>query len=317
MGTAELACPSLVALSEWEGSDIVTVVTQPDRPKGRKLQLQPSYVKQCAEKLGLPLQQPETLRNNVAFDALAVLKPDLIVVAAYGQILPSAVLDLPPHGCLNVHASILPRYRGAAPIQWALLNGDKETGVTIMHMDTGLDTGDIVSVARTPIGAHDNAQTLHDRLSEMGAELLIKSVPRYVSGDIATRPQPADGASLARKIRKADGRMNWEMPAHELLWRIRAFTPWPGAFTDLPTNEKCILKIWEAEIIDGDGPAGEVILADESGIVVACGEQALRLTIVQRNGAKRMAVSDFLRGCSLEAGLVLGVGAIPSDGEGS
>lgn len=306
MGTAELACPSLAALSQWGGSEVVSVVTQPDRPRGRKLQLQPSCVKQCAEKLGLPLQQPRTLRDDAAFDTLAALEPDLIIVAAYGQILPSAVLDLPPHGCLNVHASILPRYRGAAPIQWALLNGDNETGVTIMRMDAGLDTGDIVTEARTPIGAHDNSQTLHDRLAEMGAELLIKTVPGYVSGDIVPQPQTEEGASHARKIRKADGRMNWEAPAHELLRRIRAFTPWPGAFTELPAQEERLLKIWEAEVMDGDGPAGEVIVADESGIVVACGEQALRLTTVQRNGGKRMAAADFLRGCQLKPGMVLG-----------
>ena len=306
MGTAELACPSLAALFEWEGSDVVSVVTQPDRPRGRKLQLQPSCVKQCAEKLGLPALQPETLRDDAAFNTLATFEPDLIVVAAYGQILPSAILDLPPHGCLNVHASILPRYRGAAPIQWALLNGDKETGVTIMRMDAGLDTGDIVTEARTPIGTHDNSQTLHDRLAEMGAELLIKTVPGYVSGNIVPQPQPKEGVSHARKIRKADGRINWDAPAHELLRCIRAFTPWPGAFTELPAREERLLKIWEAEVMDGGGPAGEVIVADESGIVVACGEQALRVTTVQRGGGKRMAAADFLRGCPLKSGMLLG-----------
>ncbi len=306
MGTAELACPSLVALSQWEGSDVISVVTRPDRPRGRKLQLQPSCVKQCAEELGLPLQQPETLRDDVVFNTLVALEPDLVVVAAYGQILPSAVLDLPPHGCLNIHASILPRYRGAAPIQWALLNGDNETGVTIMRMDAGLDTGDIVTEARTPIGTHDNSQTLHDRLAEMGAELLIKTVPGYVSGNIVPQPQPKEGVSHARKIRKADGRINWDAPAHELLRCIRAFTPWPGVFTELPAREERLLKIWEAEVMDGGGPAGEVIVSDESGIVVACGEQALRVTTVQRGGGKRMAAADFLRGCPLKSGMLLG-----------
>lgn len=306
MGTAELACPSLVALHECEVTDMVSVVTQPDRPRGRKLQSRPSLVKQCAEELNLPVQQPETLRDSGAFDALAALRPDLIVVAAYGQILPLAVLDLPSHGCLNVHASVLPKYRGAAPIQWALLNGDNDTGVTIMKMDAGLDTGDIVAEVRTLIGTHDNAQTLHDRLAEMGAELLVKTVPGYVSGEIVPEPQPEGGMSYARKIKKSDGRMIWGKPAYELLRCIRAFTPWPGAFTELPSEEQRILKIWEAEVLEGNGPAGEVIVADESGIVVACGEQALRLTVVQRDGSKRMAVADFLRGCSLESGMVLG-----------
>lgn len=225
MGTAELACPSLAALHEWEGSGVVLVVTQPDRPRGRKLQPQPSYVKQCAEELNLPVQQPEKLRDGEAFDALAALEPDLIVVAAYGQILPSAVLDLPPRGCLNVHASILPKYRGAAPIQWALLNGDCETGVTIMQIDTGLDTGDIVAKAHTPIGSHDNSQTLHDRLAEMGAELLVKTVPGYLSGDIVPQPQPEEGASHARKIKKEDGRMNWGGAG---VWVASAY---PGVYT--------------------------------------------------------------------------------------
>ena len=306
MGTAKLACPSLVALHEYQGIDVVSVVTQPDRPRGRKLQPQPSLVKQCAEELNLSVQQPETLRDSEAFSELSMLEPDLIVVVAYGQILPTAVLDLPSHGCLNIHASILPKYRGAAPIQWTLLNGDNEAGVTIMLMDAGLDTGDIISEARTPVGSHDNSQTLHDRLAEMGAELLIKTMPSYLSGDIVPLQQPEEGASHARKIKKEDGRMNWGEPAYELLRRIRAFTPWPGAFTELPSQEQRLLKIWEAEVVDGDGPAGEVILADESGIVVACGEQALRLTTVQRDGGKRMTVADFLRGYPRERGTVMG-----------
>ena len=306
MGTAELACPSLSALHSWGGAKVVAVVTQPDRPGGRKLQPQPSFVKRCANKLGLPIQQPSSLRDSTAFNDLVSLKPDLVVVAAYGQILPPEILELPAHGCLNVHASILPRHRGAAPIQWALLNGDRETGVTIMQMDEGLDTGGMIAVSRTPIGALDNAQTLHDRLAQMGADLLVKSVPRFVAGDLTPKPQLEKDASYARKIKKADGLMQWDDSAPVLIRRIRAFKPWPGAFTEKPLAEQRILKILDAKVSDGNGKEGEVILADESGIVVACGEKALRLLTVQREGSKRMAAADFLRGCPLRVGMVLG-----------
>ena len=306
MGTAELACPSLLALHEWSGAEVVSVVTQPDRPGGRKLQPRPSFVKQCANKLGLPLQQPRTLRGSEAYNELAAIEPDLVVVAAYGQILPLEILELPGHGCLNVHASILPRHRGAAPIQWALLNGDRETGVTIMQMDAGLDTGGMVAAARTPIEEHDNAQTLHDRLANMGADLLVKTVPGYLAGDLIPQPQREDDASYARKIKKADGLMRWENSAPALLRRIMAFNPWPGAFTELPMTGQRMLKILDAKVTDGKGGNGEIILVDESGIVVACGERALRLLAVQREGAKQMGTADFLRGCPLRSGMVLG-----------
>jgi len=306
MGTAELACPTLVALHEANDIDVVAVVTQPDRPRGRKLHLESSFVKRCAQKFNLPILQPATLRADATLETLMQLKPDLIVVTAYGQILPSAALQLPNHGCLNVHTSLLPRYRGAAPIQWALLNGDAETGVTIMLMDAGLDTGDIVALAHTQIEIYDNAQTLHDRLAKMGAELLLKIIPGYVAGDIKPVPQPVVGPSYARKILKEDGRLDWSMPANHLMRCIRAFTPWPGAYTELPLGEKRLLKIWGAEVVDGNGQAGQLIVSDESGIVVACGEQALRLTTVQREGGKRMAVTDLLRGCQLKLGMVFG-----------
>ncbi|MBL67110.1 MAG: methionyl-tRNA formyltransferase [Verrucomicrobiales bacterium] len=306
MGTAELACPGLVALHESEFAEVVAVISQPDRPRGRKMDLQPTFVKKCALNLGLQVYQPDTLRDSDAFDMLARLRPDVIVVIAYGQILPAAILELPPYGCLNVHTSLLPKYRGAAPIQWALYNGDTETGVTLMKMDAGLDTGDIVSISKTPIGSLDNAQTLHDRLAEMGAALLVESLPAYTLGEIDLVPQAHEEASTARKIIKEDGRIDWSRSAYALLQVIRAFTPWPGAFTEIPSINMALLKIWEAEVLEGDGPEGEVIVADESGIVVACGEQALRLTMVQREGGRRMAAAEFLRGCTLEAGTVLG-----------
>src|SRR4030095_5433617 len=194
MGTADLACPVLRELCAQPAFEVVAVVTQPDKPKGRELKLQPTPVKAAALAASLPVLQPLRARDPGFLQTLGELKPDLIVVVAYGQILSQSVLDLPRHGCLNVHTSILPKYRGAAPIQWAILNGETETGVTIMRMDAGLDTGDIVSVVATPIAAEDNAQTLHDRLARLGADLLVRTIPDYVSGRLVPRPQPAEGA---------------------------------------------------------------------------------------------------------------------------
>src|ERR1044071_3669189 len=206
LGAAELACPSLSALVRTPDHRIIAVITQPDRPKGRDLNVQPSPVKALATREGLPVLQPERARAASFIDELARLRPDLIVVAAYGQILPMQILELPRFGCVNVHASLLPKHRGAAPIQWAILNDESETGVTLMKMNEGLDTGDILTQRATPIGAGDNAQTLHDRLAVLGAELLIETIPDYIAGKIVPRPQPQDGASYARKITKEDGR---------------------------------------------------------------------------------------------------------------
>jgi len=231
MGTAELSCASLEKLAHREGLQIAAVVTQPDRPKGRELKEQSSPVKTLALRLGLPVLQPARARDEKFIADLRALQPDLIVVAAYGQILPQSILDLPRHGCLNVHTSLLPAYRGAAPIQWAIANGDTETGVTIMKMDAGLDIGPIVSQRRTPIRSDDDSATLHDRLAQLGAELLVQTIPDYVTGKIQPRPQPAEGVSHAPKIKKEDGRIDWKSSAQNILNRLRAFTPWPGAFT--------------------------------------------------------------------------------------
>ena len=202
MGTAELSCASLEKLAEK--FPVVAVVTQPDKPKGRELKLTPSPVKILAEKLNLPVLQPLKARDEKFISELRELKPDLIVVVAYGQILPQMILDLPQFGCLNVHTSLLPKYRGAAPIQWAIADGEPETGVTIMKMDAGLDTGAILSMRRTPILATDDSQILHDRLAQLGAELLIETIPNYVTGKISPQPQPAEGSTYAAKIKKED-----------------------------------------------------------------------------------------------------------------
>jgi methionyl-tRNA formyltransferase len=302
MGTADFACPSLVALNDTPRIEVVAVVTQPDRPKGRQLIPHPSPVKLEAESHHLRVHQPERLRNDISF--LEQLAPGLIVVAAYGQILPQAILDLPPHGCLNVHGSLLPAYRGAAPIQRAILDGQAATGVTIMQMDAGLDTGAILSKAATPIGPTDNAQTLHDRLAKLGAELLLKTIHHHVAGEIAAKPQDDTLATHAAKITRDMGRIDWSQPATQLWNRARAFTPWPGVFTRLDGK---LLKLLEVEPADADSPGpGVVGQADADGIVVGCGNGALRITQLQKEGAKRLAAAEFLAGTPLPAGTQLG-----------
>jgi methionyl-tRNA formyltransferase len=301
MGTAELSCASLQKLAE--NYSVVAVVTQPDKPRGRELKLQFSPVKTLAEELKLPVLQPLKARDETFIAELRGLKPDLIVVVAYGQILPQSILDLPKFGCVNVHTSLLPKYRGASPIQSAILNGDAQTGVTIMKMDVGLDTGGIISQARTPILKEDNSQTLHDRLAQIGADLLVKTIPDYVEGKILPKPQPVEGASYAAKIKKEDGRIDWSEPAEKILNRLRAFTPWPGAFTLLHAEPKPLfLKIWKAEVVGNNGQTGTVLSADKNGIVVACGKGALRILELQREGGRKLSAQEFLAGHSLSQG---------------
>lgn len=308
MGTAPLACASLEALCRQKSFRVVAVVTQPDRPKGRELQLRFSPVKEVALRERLPLLQPERARNEAFIAELKTHQPEMIVVAAYGQILPPGILEIPRFGCLNVHASLLPKYRGAAPVQWAILHDETETGVTIMKMDAGLDTGDILTQARTPIPPEDNAETLHDRLAKLGAELLVKTIPDYAAGKIIPRPQPFEGVSYARKITKEDGHLDWSLSARSLWNRVRAFTPWPGAFAFAPAEPRPrMLKIWSAQIeAQARGRPGEVLRADKHGVVVACGEEALRILDLQREGGRRLSAQEFLAGNDLPAGLQLG-----------
>lgn len=307
MGTAEIACASLRALLSRRDSSIVAVVTQPDKPSGRHLKETSSPVKILAQENNLPVLQPLRARDEPFIAKLKELSPDLIVVMAYGQILPEKILSVPKFGCVNVHTSLLPKYRGAAPIQWAIANGETETGVTIMKMDAGMDTGPILTQRSTPISSDDNAQTLHDRLGALGAELLIETIPDYVAGKILPHPQP-EGASYAPKIKKENGRLDWNLPAQVLSNRIRAFTPWPGAFTFLPGEPKpLLLKIWRAEATNQpNGKPGEVLQADKLGIVVSCGEGALRILELQLEGARRMSVQEFLLGHPMKPGQVLG-----------
>ncbi|MSU36850.1 MAG: methionyl-tRNA formyltransferase [Pedosphaera sp.] len=297
MGTAELAAVVLSAVVARSTGSLVAVVSQPDRPRGRDLVMQPTPVKVEAVHLGLPILQPEKARDPAFIEQMRQLQPDLILVAAYGQILSKILLDLPRWGCLNVHTSLLPRLRGAAPIQWAIANGDTETGVTIMQMDIGLDTGPILSARATEIRDDDTGQSLHDRLARIGGELLVETIPCYLAGSIVPKAQEDALATVARKITKEDGRMDWTQPG-EVLWRrLRAFTPWPGAFSFVPAEPKPrMIKVLSAEPINRTGLPGEVLQADKGGIVVGCGAGALRITELQPEGGRRLTAGEFLAG---------------------
>lgn len=303
MGTPDLARTVLAALADDSRFQLLAVVAQPDKPTGRGLQLTPPPVKVEAAVRGLPVLQPLKARDPAFLEQLRALTPDVIAVAAYGQILPQALLDIPRHGCLNVHTSLLPRWRGAAPIQWALADGDAETGVTIMRMEAGLDTGPMISEVRTPISAADTGQSLHDRLAGLGGRLLCDTLPRFVAGELPAWPQPAEGVTYARKITKEDGRLDWNLPSAVLDRRLRAFTPWPGGFAFLPAEPKPkLLKVHRAEPLALPTPAapGEVVSADRHEIIVACGEGALRLLEIQPEGGRRMTAEQFLAGHRLD-----------------
>ena len=302
MGTAGFACPSLAALDNSPGTKVIGVVTQPDRPKGRQLIPHPPAVKVEAESRKLTVHQPLRIRND--FNFLYQLNPDLIVVAAYGQILPETILDLPKQGCINVHGSLLPLYRGAAPIQRAILDGQNETGVTIMEMEAGMDTGPMISKIKTPIETRDNAQTLHDRLANLGAKLLVETIPQYVSGKIKPTPQDESQATHAPKITRDMGQIDWSKTATEIWNQARAFTPWPGIFTHISGK---LLKIIDVEPVDiNDLEPGIIGKSNYEGIIVGCGKKALRIKQLQKEGGKRLAANAFLAGHPLPAGTQLG-----------
>jgi methionyl-tRNA formyltransferase len=307
MGTPDLAQTCLLAVLQDPEHEVVGVVTQPDRPKGRDLRLQASPVKEFALKRNLPVLQPQRARDPQFFDELKSLKPDIILVAAFGQILPQAILDLPRFGCLNVHTSLLPKYRGAAPIQWAIINGEPETGVTIMRMDIGLDTGAILTQEKTIIGNEDTSETLHNRLAQIGGKLLVATIPEYVGGNIIARAQPTEGVSYAPKIMKDDGLVNWADKATKIHDRIRGLVPWPGAFTYFPSPQGMqTLKIWQATTVAIDGNPGEVLQSDQNGILVGCGEGGLLIQVLQREGRRKVTAAQFIAGNPLEKGVRLG-----------
>jgi methionyl-tRNA formyltransferase len=308
MGTPDFAVPALEGLLASE-NPVAAAVTQPDRATGRGQRVATTPVKTVALRHGIPVHQPETLRDPRVREELAHLAPDLIVVAAYGKLLPRAVLGLPTHGCINVHASLLPRHRGAAPIQWALLEGDALTGVTIMQMNEGLDEGDILLQRTEPIVATDTGVTLAGRLAQLGARTLVEAIQGLKEGSVEPRPQDSSRATLAPRIRKEAGRIDWREPAERLERRVRAFQPWPTAYTSLGGRQ---LKILQAAVepppVGGTGsrPPGIVMACSADGIAVATGDGTLILLVVQLEGRRALPAADFLRGHPMAPGAVLG-----------
>ncbi|HEX9465004.1 MAG TPA: methionyl-tRNA formyltransferase [Alphaproteobacteria bacterium] len=300
MGTPDFAVPPLRALIA-AGHEIVAVYTQPPRPAGRGQREQRSPVHEFAAGEGLDVRTPATLKNEDAHRDFASLRADGAVVAAYGLILPQPILEAPRHGCLNIHASLLPRWRGAAPIQRAILAGDAETGITIMQMDEGLDTGAMLLQARTPIADDDTAETVHDRLAEMGADAIVEALKQVAAGSIRGRPQPADGATYAAKLARDEGRLDWTQPAAVLARQVRAFDPWPGAWF-LHRGER--IKVLAARPARSTAaPPGTVL---DASPMIACGDGALHLLRLQRPGKSPLDAGQFLRGFALPPGTVLG-----------
>lgn len=294
-GTPRFAAVALEALLA-AGHRVPLVLTQPDRPSGRGRTVQIPEVKRVALKHGCPVEQPMRLRDGELLRRISAIAPDVMVVAAYGLLVPEALLRLPARGCINIHASLLPRWRGAAPIQRAIIAGDATTGITIMQMDQGLDTGPILSQASIQITVEDTAQTLHDRLAALGARMIVDTLATAP----ASRPQPAEGVTYANKISKDEARIRWSEAAALIERRLRAFDPEPGAFTQY---EGDVLKIWRARVETAThGAPGEVLRADSGGIVVRCGTDALRITELQRAGGRRIAAPAFLAGQRLSAG---------------
>lgn len=302
-GTPDFAAAALKAIAA-AGFEIPLVLTQPDRPKGRGMQLAPSPVKQAALELGLRVAQPEKLRNNAeALQMLKEVEADVMVVAAYGLILPQDVLDTPKHGCLNIHASLLPRWRGAAPIQRAIEAGDAETGVCIMQMDIGLDTGDVVSEHRYTIQPTDTANEVHDALMNLGAAAIVADLQQLkTEGRLKSVKQPEEGVTYAQKLSKEEARINWNESAAVIERKIRAFNPVPAAWVEYQGKP---MKIWRAEVVARQGRAGEVLSCSSDGLIVACGENALKITELQPSGSKRMDIAAFAAGHTVEAGTVL------------
>ena len=307
-GTPEFAAVALRVLHE-AGFDIPLVLTQPDRPAGRGMQLQASPVKQFAVAHGIPVAQPVSLRLNgkypdvakEAHELLHATEHDVMIVAAYGLILPRSVLDIPRYGCINIHASLLPRWRGAAPIHRAIEAGDAETGVTIMQMEEGLDTGPMLLLERLPIESGDTTGSLHDKLADLGGRMIVDALHKLEKGGLHATPQPEEGANYAPKIAKEEAALDFTQPAVVLSRKVHAFNPFPGAFGSFNGTQ---VKLWRAEALDvAQGHPGQVLAANaKDGVIVACGEGALHVTELQKPGGKRLSAGEFLKGFSMEGG---------------
>lgn len=305
MGTPDFAVPALAALAE-SGYEVAGVVTQPDKPKGRSKTLVPTPVKEEALKHGIPVYQPKKVREPEFVETLKEIGPDIIIVAAFGQIIPKEILDMPEFGCINIHASLLPKYRGAAPIQQAVINGDKEAGVTIMKMGIGLDTGDMISQASVPLAEDETGGSLFDRLADLGADLLVKTLPSIFDRTAVYEPQPEESPTpYVGMITKQMGLLDFHKDAEELERLIRGMDPWPSAYTFL--NGKS-LKVWKAAVeqkVSGSEEPGTIVNTDKGGIHVACGQDRLVLKEIQLEGKKRMDAAAFLRGYPIETGTML------------
>ncbi|MBQ4145448.1 MAG: methionyl-tRNA formyltransferase [Clostridia bacterium] len=301
MGTPDFAAVCLDAIIK-KGHSIVGVVSQPDKPRGRGHKLMPPPVKECAMEKDIPVYQPVTLKDGIFEEVLNETKPELIVVVAYGKILPKYILDYPKYGCVNVHASLLPKYRGAAPIQWSIINGEEKTGITTMYMAEGLDTGDMILKAETPIGKTETYGELHDRLSVIGAELLIETIEKIENGTAPREEQNDAESCYASMILKETGHIDWNKNTDEILNLIRGLNPMPMSFALYDTVP---MKIIVAEKMTGKGTPGEILQVDKNGILVATGDGAILIKEIQMQGSKRMEVSSYINGHEIKVGLIL------------
>ena len=296
MGTPDIAATCLKRILA-DGFEVVGVYTQPDRPKGRGMKLTASPVKEVALSAGIPVFQPETFREEETVQALRDLKPDICAVVAYGRILPQKVLDIPTFGCINIHASILPQYRGSAPYQWAVLDGQKETGVTAMYLVREMDAGDMIEVSKTPIGENETAGELLDRLAELGAALLSRTLSRFTQGPVPATPQDESQVSYAPMLEKTMCPIDWTKTAQQVHDHVRGLQPWPVATMELKGQP---FKVHETRIVPGSGKPGEILGLTKTGLVIACGRGAVEIRVLQAQGGKRMAAPDYFRGHPLE-----------------
>lgn len=296
MGTPDIAATCLKKVLA-DGFDVVGVYTQPDRPKGRGMKLVASPVKDVAVAAGIPVFQPENFREDASVEALRALQPDICAVVAYGRILPQKVLDVPKYGCINIHASLLPKYRGSAPYQWAVLDGLTETGVTAMYLTREMDAGDIIDVSKTPIGENETAGELLDHLAVLGAELLSKTLTRFESGKVPAAPQDASGVSYAPMLDKSMCPIDWTKTAQQVHNHVRGLHPWPVATMELQGKT---FKVHATRVVEGSGKPGEILGLTKTGLRIACGEGAVEIISLQAEGGKRMAAPDYFRGHPLE-----------------